>query len=101
MHSAGVCRIADEITGEQRLGCVNSFAVYLDFGLILGIKELLHGARRHQTFDALAHYVFATVNDLDYISHEHHPLAVLRVAHGVWVWLRQGACALRRSIFKP
>ena len=43
----------------------------------------------------------ALVNDLDHIPHEHHPLAVLRVAHGVWVWLRQGACARRRSIFKP
>ena len=29
------------------------------------------------------------------------PLAVLRVVHGVWVWLRQGACARRRSISKP
>lgn len=101
LHGAGVCRIADEITREQRLGRLDPFAVYLDFRLIFGIKELLHGALWHHTLDALAHYVFATVNDLDHIPHEHHPLAVLRVAHGVWVWLRQGACARRRSIFKP
>lgn len=92
---------ATKITGEQRLGRIDPFAVYLDLGLKLGIKELLHGTSRHDTLNALAHYVFATVNDLDYIPHEHHPLAVLRMAHGVWVWLRQGACARRRSIFKP
>ena len=101
LHGAGVCRIADQITGKERLGRGDPFAVYLDLGLILGIKELLHGALWHHVLDALAHYVFATVNDLDHIPHEHHPLAVLRVAHGVWVWLRQGACARRRSIFKP
>ena len=101
LHGAGICRIADKITGKERLGRIDPFAAYFDLGLILGIKELLHGASRHHTLDALAHYVFATVNDLDHIPHEHHPLAVLRVAHGVWVWLRQGACARRRSIFKP
>lgn len=101
MHGAGICRIADKITGKERLGRIDPFAVYLDLGLKLGIKELLHGASRHHTLDALAHYVFATVNDLDNIPHEHHPLVVLRVAHGVWVWLRQGACARRRSIFNP
>lgn len=101
MHGPRICRIADEITGKERLGRIDPFAVYLNLGLILGIKELLHGTRRHHALDALAHYVFATVNDLDHIPHEHHPLAVLRVAPGVWVWLRQGACARRRSIFKP
>lgn len=101
MHGAGICRIADEITGEQQLGRFDPLAVYLNLGLILGIKELLHGASRHHALDALAHYVFATVNDLNHIPHEHHPLAVLRVAHRVCVWLRQGACARRRSIFKP
>lgn len=101
LHGAGIGRIADKVTGKERLSRIDSFAVYFDLGLKLGIKELLHGARRHHALDALAHYVFATVNDLDHIPHEHHPLAVLRVAHGVWVWLRQGACARRRSIFKP
>lgn len=101
LHGARIWRVADQITGKERLGRANPFAVYLNLGLVLGIKELLHGASRHHALDALAHYVFATVNDLDHIPHEHHPLAVLRVAHGVWVWLRQGACARRRSIFKP
>ncbi len=101
LHGTGICRIADKITGKERLGRFNPLAVYFDLGLKLGIKELLHGARRNHALDALAHYVFATVNDLDHIPHEHHPLAVLRVAHGVWVWLRQGAHARRRSIFKP
>lgn len=101
MHGARICRVADKITGKERLGCFDPFAVYLDLGLKLGIKELLHGTSRHHALDALAHYIFATVNDLNHIPHEHHPLAVLRVAHGVWVWLRQGACARRRSIFKP
>ena len=101
LHVAGICRIADKITGKERLGRIDPFAAYFDLGLILGIKGLLHDANRHHAVDALAHYVFATVNDLDHIPHEHHPLAVLRVAHWVWVWLRQGACARRRSIFKP
>lgn len=101
LHGAGICHIADKITGKERLGRIDPFAAYFDLGLILGIKELLHDANRHHALDALAHYVFATVNDLDHIPHEHHPLAVLRVAHWVWVWLRQGACARRRSIFKP
>lgn len=101
LHGAGICRIADKISGKKRLGRIDPFAVYFDLGLKLGINELLHGARWHYTLDALAHYVFATVNDLNHIPHEHHPLAVLRVAHGVWVWLRQGAYARRRSIFKP
>ena len=77
LHGAGICRIADEITGKERLGRGDPFAVYLDLGLILGIKELLYGALRHQALDALAHYVFATVNDLDHIPHEHHPLCCL------------------------
>lgn len=101
LHGTGICRIADKISGKERLGRANPFAVYLDLGLKLGIKELLHGCSRHHTLNALAHYVFATVNDLNYIPHEHHPISVLRVAQGVWVWLRQGACARRRSIFKP
>lgn len=101
LHGTGIYRIADKITGKERLGRIDSFAVYFNLGLKLGIKELLHGARRHHALDALAHYIFATVNDLDHIPHEHHPLVVLRVAHGVWVWLRQGAHARRRSIFKP
>ena len=101
MHGARICRIADKISGKERLGRVNPFAVNLDLGLKFGIKELLHGASRYHALDALAHYVFATVNYLNHIPHEHHPLTVLRVAHGVWVWLRQGACARRRSIFKP
>lgn len=101
LHGSRICRIADKITGKERLGRIDPFAVYFDLGLKLGIKELLHGTSRNHTLNALAHYVFATVYDLDYIPHEHHPLAVLRVAHGVWVWLRQGACARRRSIFKP
>ena len=74
MHGTGICRVADKITGKERLGRVDPFAVYLDLGLILGIKELLHGARRYHAPDALAHYVFATVDDLDHIPHEHHPL---------------------------
>ena len=57
--------------------------MYLNLSLKLGIKELLHGTGRHHALDALAHYVFATVNDLDHIPHEHHPLLVLRAAHGV------------------
>lgn len=101
LHSAGIGRIADKITGKEWFGRIDPFAPYFNLGLKLGIKELLHGTCRHHALDALAHYVFATVNDLDHIPHEHHPLAVLRVAHGVWVWLRQGACARRRSIFKP
>lgn len=101
MHGAGVCRIADKVTGKERLGRIDLFTVYFNLGLKLGIKELLYGTDRHHTLDALAHYVFATVNDLDHIPHEHHLLAVLHVAHGVWVWLRQGACARRHSIFKP
>ena len=40
--------------------------MYFDLGLKLGIKELLHGTSRHHTLNALAHYVFATVNDLDH-----------------------------------
>lgn len=59
------------------------FAVYFNLGLKLGIKELLNGASRHHVLNALAHYIFATINDLDHVPHEHHPLAVLRVAHGV------------------
>lgn len=101
LHGPGICRIADKITGKEWLGRIDPFAAYFNLGLKLGIKELLHGTSRHHALDALAHYVFATVNDLNHIPHEHHPLAVLRVAHGVWVWLRQGACARRRSIFKP
>ena len=101
LHDAGFCRIADKITGKEQLGRVDPFAVYLYLGLILGVEELLHGASRHHVLNALEHYVFATVNDLDHIPHEHHPLAVLRMAHGVWVWLRQGARARRCSIFKP
>ena len=94
-HSAGTW------SGKTSEVPIDPFAVYFDLGLKLGIKELLHGTSRHYALNALAHYVFATVNDLDHIPHEHHPLAVLRVAHGVWAWLRQGACARRRSIFKP
>lgn len=101
LHGSGICRVADKITGKERLGRIDPFAVYFDLGLKLGIKKLLHGTSRHHALNALAHYVFATVNDLDHIPHEHHPLAVLRVANRVWVWLRQGACARRRSIFKP
>lgn len=101
MHGAGICRVADKITGKERLGRIDPFTVYFNLGLKLGIKELLHGTSRNNALDALAHYVFSTVNDLDHIPHEHPPLAVLRAAHGVWVWLRQGACARRRSIFKP
>lgn len=75
--------------------------MHLDLGLKLGIKELLHGTSRHHVLYALAHYVFATVDNLDHIPHEHHPLAVLRVAHGVWVWLRQGACARKAPYSNP
>ena len=91
----------NKITGKEWLGRIDPFAVHLNLGLKLGVKELPHGTSRQHALDALAHYVFATVNDLDHIPHEHHPLAVLCMAHGVWVWLRQGACARRRSIFKP
>lgn len=73
MHGTGICRVADKITGKERHGRIDPFAVYFDLGLKLGIKELLHGTSRHHTLDALAHYVFATVNDLDHIPHEHHP----------------------------
>ena len=61
LHGAGICSIADKITGKERLGRIDPFAVNLDLGLKLGIKELLHGASRHHALDALAHYVFATV----------------------------------------
>ncbi len=83
LYGAGICRVADKITGKERLGRIDSFAVYLNLGLKLRIKELLHGTNRHYTLNALAHYFFATINDLDHIPHEHHPLAVLRVAHRV------------------
>lgn len=33
LNGAGVCRIADEITREQRLGRIDPFAVYFDLGL--------------------------------------------------------------------
>ena len=32
LHGAGICRIADKITGKEWLGRVDPFAVYLDLG---------------------------------------------------------------------
>lgn len=39
LHGAGICRVADKVTGKERLGRIDPFAVYLDFGLILGVKK--------------------------------------------------------------
>ena len=93
LHGAGIRRIADKITGKERLSRIDLFAVYLDLGLKLGIKELLHGTSRHHTLDALAHYVFATVNDLDHIPHEHHPLLS-------YVWLTGFVYGFARALVR-
>ena len=39
LHGTGICRIADKITGKERLGRIDPFAVNLDLGLKLGIRR--------------------------------------------------------------
>ena len=46
LHGSGICCIADKVTGKERLGRIDPFAVHLYLGLKLGIKELLHGTCR-------------------------------------------------------
>ena len=57
------------------------------------LKKLLHGTSRHHVLDALSHYVFATVNDLDHIPHEHHPLLS-------YVWLTGFGYGFARALVR-
>ena len=83
LHGTGICRVADKITGKERFGRIDPFAVNLNLGLKLGIKSSCMA--QAGTMCSMRSRIMSSrpLMTWNHIPHEHHPFAVLRVAHGV------------------